>query len=282
MDDIARMDFHGCYLTVTQTMIPGLLNKSGIVAMETMNTFTLVDRQDKSHVVPKRRSVFSFVIEDSVFCFMSTSQLLLNPEEDISKEDEEFWSSLMSKVNLGEQQQNQQQQPTNQVEVAPRPSFCIKTKNKEETKVFLNICTHDDIPAPKKMTVEELVALLESEDDMAAADYRIPMSIGEQPHAELSQIPQDKSWVRGLHSPYLYPPPTTDFTSPFSQVDKKGAGCTVYDIVINTGYVKTLKEESVFLNFFLQVVYQGLDAKFSVSCLSGVRRQVLGKWSIRG
>eukprot|EP00116_Pleurobrachia_bachei_P010048 sb/3470310/ len=84
MDDIARMDFHGCYLTVTQTMVPGLLNKSGIVAMETMNTFTLVDKQDKSHVVPKRRTVFSFVIEASVFCLYGNN-LLYRPGERIMK-----------------------------------------------------------------------------------------------------------------------------------------------------------------------------------------------------
>jgi hypothetical protein len=49
------------------------------------------------------------------------------------------------------------------------------------------------------------------------------------------------------------------------QVDKKGQGCSVHDIAINPNYVKTIKEEPAFMNFFLQVVFEGLTAKFNVS-----------------
>ena len=57
------------------------------------------------------------------------------------------------------------------------------------------------------MTVEELVALLESEDEMTAADYRIPMSIGESPHAEVKgQGP--RKVIEGVYVPHLqlHPP----------------------------------------------------------------------------
>lgn len=33
--------------------------------------------------------------------------------------------------------------------------------------------------------MEDLVKMLDSEEEMIAADYRIPMSIGEAPHAEV-------------------------------------------------------------------------------------------------
>ena len=49
------------------------------------------------------------------------------------------------------------------------------------------------------------------------------------------------------------------------QVDKKGVGCSAYDIAISPKYTKTLREEPAFMNFFLQVVYEGLAAKFDVS-----------------
>ena len=35
------------------------------------------------------------------------------------------------------------------LQVAPKPAFCVKTKNKEGVKVFLNICTCSDIPEPR-------------------------------------------------------------------------------------------------------------------------------------
>ncbi|KAL5269424.1 hypothetical protein ACHWQZ_G003040 [Mnemiopsis leidyi] len=136
-----------------------------------------------------------------------------------------MWNSLLDQVKVGEARKS------TEIEVAPKPSFCVKTKEKEGGKVFLNICTVDSIPEPKKKTVEDLVKMLDSEDEMIAADYRIPMSIGEAPHAE---------------------------------VDKKGVGCSVHDIAINPNYVKILKSEPAFMNFFLQVVFEGLTAKFSI------------------
>ena len=40
----------------------------------------------------------------------------------------------------------------------------------------------------RKISVDDLVKMLDSEEDMIAADYRIPMSIGESAHAEVSII----------------------------------------------------------------------------------------------
>lgn len=86
--------------------------------------------------------------------------------------------------------------------------LCLKTKTKDNRKVFLNVCTTQNvrsppqfitpaelrlvlhssfqIPKPKDVTDEELLRLIESEDP---SSYRVPMSLGE-PHAEV-----DKSWL---------------------------------------------------------------------------------------
>ena len=72
------------------------------------------------------------------------SQDLLNPEDDLTSGDQDFWNGLMDKVKLGDTEK-----PSDLVEVAPKPIFCVKTKNKEGEKVFMNICTCDQIPEPK-------------------------------------------------------------------------------------------------------------------------------------
>ena len=83
-EDIARADLHGCFLTVTKTICPPLLRKCGIVAMESLNTFTIVDEKDKVHVLPKRGSVFSFVINDSVVNIFGNN-FIFRPGERIMK-----------------------------------------------------------------------------------------------------------------------------------------------------------------------------------------------------
>ena len=65
-EEFARADLHGCFITVTRTMCPPLLRKSGIVAMESYNTFTVVDQNDKVHVLPKKGNTFSFAIGQTV------------------------------------------------------------------------------------------------------------------------------------------------------------------------------------------------------------------------
>ena len=83
-EDIARADLHGCFMTVTKTMCPPLLRKCGIVAMESLNTFTVVDQSDKVHVLPKRGSVFSFLINDCVVNIFGNN-FIFRPGERIMK-----------------------------------------------------------------------------------------------------------------------------------------------------------------------------------------------------
>ncbi|XP_052243125.1 PIH1 domain-containing protein 1-like isoform X1 [Dreissena polymorpha] len=115
--------------------------------------------------------------------------------------------------------------PTTQV--TPKPGFCIKTKNSNKEKVFINICTAENVPAPKEMSDEDLIKLLESEDPTG---YRIPMSIGE-PHAEM---------------------------------DKAGGGCTAYDVVVSPEFMQKMGVSELFRTFFLTVMMEGLESKYDI------------------
>lgn len=83
-EDIAQADMHGCFMTVTKTKCPTLLRKSGIVAMESLNTFTIVDEKDLVHILPKRGSVFSFILGSSVVNIFGNN-FLFRPGERIMK-----------------------------------------------------------------------------------------------------------------------------------------------------------------------------------------------------
>jgi hypothetical protein len=58
----------------------------------------------------------------------------------------------------------------------------------------------------RKKTVEDLVKMLDSEEEMLATDYRIPMSIGDSPHAEVcGPAPFRSCWfIRDGMALYLY------------------------------------------------------------------------------
>jgi hypothetical protein len=66
-------------------------------------------------------------------------------------------------------------------EFLPVPGFCLKTKNDQDQKLFLNICTSDEINAPPDIGENDLLKIIDQED--SAFQYRIPMSLGE-PHSE--------------------------------------------------------------------------------------------------
>ncbi|XP_070543636.1 PIH1 domain-containing protein 1-like [Ptychodera flava] len=111
--------------------------------------------------------------------------------------------------------------------IVPEAGFCVKTKNDQGEKIFINICKTDRMPAPKEVSEDDLREILASE----SSDYRIPMSIGE-PHAE---------------------------------IDKGGKGCTAYDIVINSTFFEKIKEDMMFQAFFLTVCMEGLEDKYDMT-----------------
>lgn len=55
--------------------------------------------------------------------------------------------------------------------ITPDPNFCIKTKDSKNNKIFINICTHEKIQAPK----EEYILEIENQFGI-----RVPLSLSEK------------------------------------------------------------------------------------------------------
>lgn len=106
--------------------------------------------------------------------------------------------------------------------------FCIKTRELAGNgKVFINICQTDAIPPPKDITTAELQEILESDEP---GDYRVPMSIGE------TRI----------------------------ESDKKGEKAKVCDVAINPSFFNKVTSIPEFKNFFLAIVFHGLQDKYNL------------------
>ncbi|NWQ70893.1 PIHD1 protein, partial [Neopipo cinnamomea] len=43
-----------------------------------------------------------------------------------------------------------------------------------------------------------------------------------------------------------------------------GRGCTAYDVVVNSGFFRTLQTDPLYLEFFLTVAMEGLSEKYGV------------------
>lgn len=130
----------------------------------------------------------------------------------------------------------------------PKPGFCLKTKNSTEEKIFINICQSDQINAPKDISEQQLIKLIEQEDAATAAfQYRVPMSLGE-PHSEL---------------------------------DNSGCACVAYDVCINDEFLKKVNENSTFMGFLMSIVIEGLETKYSIkldrNCKMLKNKKFLGK-----
>jgi hypothetical protein len=65
--------------------------------------------------------------------------------------------------------------------------ICLKTRRigdeVNNEKIFINVCTSPQIPAPREITEEELIEIVKSEDP---GRYRVPISLGE-PVADLDK-----------------------------------------------------------------------------------------------
>ncbi|XP_057243827.1 PIH1 domain-containing protein 1 isoform X2 [Malurus melanocephalus] len=132
--------------------------------------------------------------------------------------------------------------------VTPQPGLCVKTRAGGD-KVFVNVCHSPEVPPPPPVSPPGLQRLLQEPPGPDGA-FRIPMSLGE-PHAEL---------------------------------DRGGRGCTAYDVVVNSGFFRTLQADPLYLEFFLTVAMEGLSEKYGVELeLTGWRvlrnRKFLGSIS---
>ncbi|KAH7331726.1 hypothetical protein KP509_20G048100 [Ceratopteris richardii] len=61
---LLQLDLHGAYLAVVQAKIDNQVGVEGIMIRETTNTVTIVTKEDKIKVIPKRGSVFVFRLDD--------------------------------------------------------------------------------------------------------------------------------------------------------------------------------------------------------------------------
>lgn len=114
--------------------------------------------------------------------------------------------------------------------VKPFPGFCVKTRElKSGNKIFVNICKTDAIPPPKDVSQDELIDIISSD---SPGDFRVPMSIGE--------IRVEK--------------------------DKKGEEAKVCDIAIHPDFFRKVEEIDAFKNFFLTIVFHGLEDKYDLTC----------------
>lgn len=149
---------------------------------------------------------------------------------------EKFYSELLLKSqNEQAADGNQSQEPKekNWNSVKPTPGICVKSRIVGDGgKVFINICTSSAVPAPKPITEQELLTIIDefAADSDETINYRVPMSIGEA-HVE---------------------------------VDKHGKACTAYDVIINPNFLTTIKESRVFFGFLMSIVLEGLQNKYEV------------------
>ncbi|CAB02730.1 Ribonuclease P protein subunit p29 [Caenorhabditis elegans] len=64
---ILKSDYHGALLTIWLAENPTQIGISGIVVLETRHTFQMVTQEDRFVVIPKKGSVFRFILGDRLF-----------------------------------------------------------------------------------------------------------------------------------------------------------------------------------------------------------------------
>uniref|UniRef100_A0A224YDG1 PIH1 domain-containing protein 1 n=1 Tax=Rhipicephalus zambeziensis TaxID=60191 RepID=A0A224YDG1_9ACAR len=110
--------------------------------------------------------------------------------------------------------------------IKPLQGFCIKTKDSSNgSKLFINICHTPELPEPQDISDEELMHILGSDDPTT---YRVPLSLG-LPHEE---------------------------------VDKSGAPCTAYDVIINEAFFRKISTNELFKTFLITVALDGIEEKY--------------------
>ena len=94
-------------------------------------------------------------------------------------ENEEYLKNLL--LSLEKENSNLRTTTTDDGKyIIPKPGFVIKTKNQAGEKIFMNILSSSELPAPKDISEVELQRLL---DDPDATQFKVPLALGD-PHAE--------------------------------------------------------------------------------------------------
>lgn len=106
----------------------------------------------------------------------------MDTELDIES-NEDFYKNLLLGAAHDTQDSISTSDVTDGTFIVPQPGFVIKTKNEKDEKIFLNICTSDELPPPKEISEEELTKII---DDVDAMNFRVPIGLG-NPHAEIDK-----------------------------------------------------------------------------------------------
>ncbi|XP_032595409.1 PIH1 domain-containing protein 1 isoform X2 [Drosophila grimshawi] len=118
--------------------------------------------------------------------------------------------------------------PRDSIIAQPTPGYCVKSfKLNSNEKFFINVCVAPEVPAPKDVTDEELIAILES---TKPGSFRVPMSISEMRTTK----------------------------------DRSDNSVEVCDIAINPKFLAKTKKSQLFNNFFLQIVAEALSEKHNI------------------
>jgi len=113
------------------------------------------------------------------------------------------------------------------IKVTPTPGLCVKTKNIDGAKVFINVCKIQEIPPPPPLTEDKLKEIIANED--YSTDFRVPMSLG----------------------------------APRSEKDKSGHACSACDVAVNAVWFDDVMFDSIaFTTFVVNVAMEGLCEKY--------------------
>ena len=113
------------------------------------------------------------------------------------------------------------------VTVVPKPGLCVKAKNKDGTKFFINICKLPEIPSPPPIEEAELAKVISDEDYTNL--WRVPMSLG----------------------------------APRSEKDKSGGECLAAEVAINSQWFdQTMVGSDLFTGFVVTIAMEGLCDKY--------------------
>ncbi|KAJ6635242.1 Ribonuclease P protein subunit p29 [Pseudolycoriella hygida] len=86
---LVKSDFHGAIVTVTRSRCPSLVGVSGIVAMDTKNTFKVLGKDNKLRTIPKMDSVFKILLKNLEFTIFG-KHLTIRPAERSVKKIKNF------------------------------------------------------------------------------------------------------------------------------------------------------------------------------------------------
>lgn len=81
---LAKADYTGCLLMVTRSKCPSYIGVKGIVILETKNTLKIICPDDQLRTIPKRDSVFMFIIRKWTFTLFG-NHLNIRPSERASR-----------------------------------------------------------------------------------------------------------------------------------------------------------------------------------------------------